>query len=548
MSQLTQLAAWQSLEQHCHTLREQPLRTLFDDDPSRFDRFSIRLDRLFVDYSKNRITQQTFDLLVELARQAGVPEWIERMFSGDAINETERRPALHIALRQEGADAIVVNGEDVGIAVRETRAKIRTFVESVHSGRWRGHAGEPITDVVNIGIGGSDLGPEMVCLALHDYAVDGIKVHFVSNVDGAQIAQVFENINPRTTLFIVNSKSFTTLETRTNAETARAWMLAQGVAEADLAKHFVAVSTNIEAAEAFGIEPENCFPIWDWVGGRYSLWSATGLAIALYVGMDHFEQLLSGAAAMDGHFRSAPLASNIPVIMALLGIWYIDFFGAESQAILPYDYRLRRLPAYLQQADMESNGKRVRRDGVAVDYVTGPIVWGEVGTNGQHAFFQLLHQGCHLVPADFIGCVRPQHGYAVHHRALLGNLLAQTEALMRGQTTDEARERLAKRGCPPEDIERLASHNTFPGNQPTNTILLDELDPHTLGMLIALYEHKIFVQGVIWGINSFDQWGVELGKVMANVIIDELAGGSTPSDHDASTSGLLSHCKERLDS
>ena len=546
MTDPTQTTAWQALTDHFFEIRDRHMRELFAEDPGRFDRFSLRFGDLLLDFSKNRITEETFALLLDLARECDVEGWIRRMFAGDPINFTERRPVLHVALRNRSNRPIRVNGEDVMPAVNAVLERMRAFSEAVRNGEWRGFTGEAITDVVNIGIGGSDLGPQMVCRALTAHAEGGPRAHFVSNVDGSHIAGTLRELSPETTLFIVASKTFTTQETLTNARTARTWLVEEFGDEAAVARHFVAVSTNAEAVRAFGIDPENMFGFWDWVGGRYSLWSAIGLPIALHVGMDRFEELLAGAHAMDEHFRTAPLAENLPVVLALLGIWYINFFGAETHAILPYDQYLDRFPAYFQQGDMESNGKRVDREGRVVDHATGPVVWGEPGTNGQHAFFQLLHQGTRLVPADFLAAAEPAHPIGDHHRILLSNFFAQTEALMRGRTEAEARAELQAQGLSGEALERLLPHRVFPGNRPTNSILYRRLDPRTLGSLIALYEHKIFVQGVIWNINSFDQWGVELGKQLAGTILPELEGPELVATHDASTNGLINHYKSLL--
>ncbi len=537
---------WQQLAQHQRELAPMHLRTLFDQDPGRAQRYRLELDGLLLDYSKHRADDQTWTLLQALARVRDVPGWIERLFTGAPVNNTEHRPALHTALRADPAARIEVNGENIVPQIQAVRRRMALLVAAVRGGQWQGFGGEPIRHVVNIGIGGSDLGPAMICQALAGYDRSGPAVHFVSNVDAHQLTAVLAGLPPAGTLFIVNSKSFTTLETHANAVAARDWLTAAGVPHVEaLRRHFLAVSANPQAAGEFGIPADNVLPMWDWVGGRYSLWSAIGLSIAMALGMAGFEALLAGAQRMDTHFRHAPLAENMPVILGLLGVWYGDFFGAQTHAVLPYDQRLARLPAFLQQLDMESNGKRVDREGRPVPYPTGPIVWGEVGTNGQHAFFQLLHQGTHLVPADFIGCIRPDHALRDQHRLLLGNLLAQTEALMRGQTAEEARARLAASGLAGEALEAQVGHRVFPGNQPSTTILLEALTPQTLGMLIALYEHKVFVQSVIWDINPFDQWGVELGKVMAKQLIGELAG-EPPAAHDASTAQLLAWCRDRL--
>jgi glucose-6-phosphate isomerase len=461
------------------------------------------------------------------------------MFAGERINFTEGRAVLHVALRNRSGRSIMEGGRDVMPAVRAVLAHMRAFSESVREGVWRGCTGDMITDVVNIGIGGSDLGPVMVTEALRPYHHPRLTPHFVSNVDGTHIIEVLKRVPPASTLFIVASKTFTTQETLANAHTARSWLLEHLGSTADIARHFVAVSTNEQAVRTFGIDPHNMFEFWDWVGGRYSLWSAIGLPIALMIGMDRFEELLGGAFEMDEHFRTAPLEANIPVILGLLGIWYVNFFGARTHAILPYDQYLHRLPAYLQQADMESNGKRVDRDGEIVDYATGPVLWGEPGTNGQHAFFQLLHQGTLMVPADFLAPALSHNPVGTHHALLLANFLAQTEALMKGKTEETARSELTEAGLQGEALRRLLPHKLFPGDRPTTTILFRQLTPHTLGMLLALYEHRIFVQGVVWRINSFDQWGVELGKQLAKTLLPELTGSAGPGMHDGSTLGLL---------
>ncbi len=538
MKKLTTLPAWQALNTHFEQVKDLHMRGLFAADALRFDNFSLRCNDLLLDYSKNRITMDTLPLLFQLARESDVPAWIERMFAGEKINFTEQRAVLHTALRNRGDEPVLVDGADVMPAVRKVLAQMRSFTEQVRSGVWRGYSGEPISDIVNIGIGGSDLGPVMVTEALRPYQ-DRLRVHFVSNVDGSQIVDVLSGLNPATTLFLVASKTFTTQETLANAHHARRWLLDAATDEAAVCRHFVALSTNGEKVQAFGIDPVNMFEFWDWVGGRYSLWSAIGLSIALSVGMDHFEELLAGAHAMDTHFRSAPLEQNMPVVMALLGIWYHNFFGAESYAVLPYDQHLHRLPAYLQQADMESNGKRVTRSGEVVDYRTGPIVWGEPGTNGQHAFYQLIHQGTRLIPADFLVAAQAHHPLVDQQRILFSNCVAQSEALMRGKTAAEAEAELAEQGLSRARIDALLPHKVFPGNRPSNTLLYPRLTPFMLGQLIALYEHRIFVQGVIWQINSFDQWGVELGKQLAGAIQGELQAGAVAPEHDSSTRGLL---------
>jgi glucose-6-phosphate isomerase len=544
MPSLTQRQQWHALSRHRSSLEGVHLRDLFESDPERFRRFSVRWRDFVVDYSKHRITVETMRLLVDLARACGVEDWRDRMFAGERINSTEGRPVLHIALRNRSNRPIVVDGQDVMPAVNAVLERMRRFSEEVRGGRWTGYSGKRITDVVNLGIGGSDLGPLMATEALRPYGHPGLRLHFVSNVDGAHIAETLRRVGPETVLFVVASKTFTTQETLANARTARAWLVERAGRQEAVARHFVAVSTNTAAVRDFGIDPRNMFEFWDWVGGRYSLWSAIGLSIVLSVGMSRFEELLAGGHAMDEHFRTAPLGANLPVILALLGIWNSHFWGAETHAVLPYDQRLHRFPAYLQQLDMESNGKRVTRDGRAVDYPTGPVVWGEPGTNGQHAFFQLIHQGTRLVPADFIAAAQSHDPLGDHHRLLLSNFFAQTEALMRGKTLEEARRELSSAGLPETEVERLAPHRVFEGNRPTTSILFRRLTPETLGALIALYEHKVFVQGVIWEVNSFDQWGVELGKQLAQKILPELTRPGPAAGHDASTNGLIDAWKE----
>ena len=518
------------------------MRDLFAADSERFHRFSLRLGEFLLDYSKNRISSKTLILLLDLAREAGVETQRNRMFAGEKVNVTEGRAVLHVALRNRSNRPMGVDGQDVMPAVNAVLGKMRRFSGQVRDGSWKGHRGEPISDVVSIGIGGSDLGPHMVTEALKSYGDERLRVHFVSNVDGAHLADTLQGLRPASTLFVVVSKTFTTQETMTNAESARRWLLEELSEEAAIARHFVAVSTNTQAVSEFGIDPDNMFEFWDWVGGRYSLWSAVGLPIALAVGMDCFEELLAGAHAMDEHFRTEPLERNMPVILALLGVWYRNFAGACSHVVLPYDQRLDRLPAYLQQADMESNGKSVTLAGNAVSYATGPIVWGAAGTNGQHAFYQHLHQGTDLVPADFIAAVEPNHALGEHHRLLVANCIAQSEALMRGRTEAEARAKLESQGMQGAALEALLPHRVFPGNHPSNSIFYRRLDPNTLGKLLALYEHKIFVQGVLWGVNSFDQWGVELGKQLANRLLAELdVSSGAVSGHDASTNGLANY-------
>lgn len=543
MSTLTASSAWKALELHHKEMAPVHMRELFASDPQRFSKLSMRWNDFLIDYSKNRISEKTMSLLFGLAREVRVKEWTEKMFTGEKINSTEHRSVLHVALRNRSNTPILVDGTDVMPSVNRVLQHMREFSESVRSGQWTGYTGQPITDVVNIGIGGSDLGPVMVTEALKPYGHRRLSVHFVSNVDGTHIAETVKKLDPERTLFIIASKTFTTQETIVNAQSAKNWFLDHAKDPSAVARHFVALSTNAKAVSAFGIDTKNMFEFWDWVGGRYSLWSAIGLSIALSIGMDNFEELLSGAHEMDLHFRSAPYEKNIPVVLGLLGIWYNNFFGAESHAIIPYDQYLHRFAAYLQQGDMESNGKGVSRDGIRPDYSTGLVIWGEPGTNGQHAFFQLIHQGTKLIPVDFIAPTQSQNPIGEHHPILLSNFFAQTEALMRGKTGDEARAELESSGMKGEELARLLPHKVFPGNRPTNSILFKKLTPRTLGSLIAMYEHKIFVQGVVWGVNSFDQWGVELGKQLAKAILPELAGEGQVSNHDSSTNGLIGFYK-----
>ena len=546
-SMLTNSHPWQALAGHAAAMRHVHMRDLFAAESNRFPAFSLRLESpatLLFDYSKNRITAETMRLLLGLAEAARLREAIAAMFNGEKINVTEGRAVLHVALRNRSNRPIFVDGQDVMPEVNAVLEQMRAFTERVRSGAWTGYSGKRITHVVNIGIGGSDLGPKMVVRALIPYVDPALSFHFVSNVDGTDIAETLKQTPPESTLFLIASKTFTTQETMANARTARGWFLEHGGDEAAIAKHFVAISTNRAKVVEFGIDPQNMFAFWDWVGGRYSLWSAIGLSIALAVGMNGFEELLTGAHAVDEHFRTAPFDRNIPVIMGLLGIWYNNFFGAESVAILPYDEYLSFFPAYLQQGDMESNGKGVTKAGLPVDYSTGPIIWGQPGTNGQHAFYQLIHQGTKLIPCDFIAPARSHNPLGEHHTLLMANYFAQTEALMRGKTPDEVRAELAAQGVPAEQWDVLVPAKTFPGNRPSNSFLMEQITPTTLGMLIALYEHKIYTQGVIWEINSFDQWGVELGKQLASVILPELKGQGPVASHDASTNGLINAFKE----
>ena len=545
MSALNKTPAWKSLERHYREIAPKNMRDLFAQDPHRFEKFSLRFSDILVDYSKNRITEETMSLLLALARQADIESWRKKMFEGEKINVTENRAVLHIALRNRSNRPITVDGKDVMPDVNAVLAHMRSFSEAVRSGEWKGYTGKPITDLVNVGIGGSDLGPVMVTEALKPYGSPKLRVHFVFNVDGTHIAETLKPLKPETTLFIIASKTFTTQETLTNASTARSWLLDAARNEREIAKHFVALSTNAKEVARFGIDVKNMFEFWDWVGGRYSLWSAIGLPIAVFMGMENFEELLSGAHEMDEHFRTAPLEKNIPVILGLLGIWYNNFFGAQTHAILPYDQYMHRFPAYFQQGDMESNGKSVTRDGAAVDYSTGPVIWGEPGTNGQHAFYQLIHQGTKLIPADFLAPMESHNPIGEHHTILLSNFFAQTEALMKGKTEAEARAELEGAGLQGAELEALLPHKMFAGNKPTNSILFRKLTPGSLGSLIAMYEHKIFVQGIVWNINSFDQWGVELGKQLAKAILPELKNEETITSHDGSTNGLINYYKNR---
>ncbi|HRH79674.1 MAG TPA: glucose-6-phosphate isomerase [Thiobacillaceae bacterium] len=537
----TRSPAWAALKAHRKTWQDRHLRQMFAADARRFERYSLRLDDLLLDYSKNLIDDDTLGLLFGLARDARLEDMRTAMFEGQRINLTEHRSVLHTALR--GERPLYLDGQDVLADVRQVLSRMGDFADAVHAGEWQGYTGKTITDIVNIGIGGSDLGPAMVCQALAPYAQPGLTAHFVSNVDPTHISEVLRRVDPETTLCVVASKTFTTQETLTNARAAREWFLHRVKKEGAVAEHFVAVSTNEEEVRAFGINPANMFGFWDWVGGRYSLWSAIGLPIALYLGMDRFRELLGGAQDMDEHFRNAPLEANMPVLMALLGIWYNNFWDAQSTAVLPYDQYLARFPAYLQQLDMESNGKGTTRDGKPVKVSTGPVLFGEPGTNGQHAFYQLIHQGTKLIPCDFLAAAESQNPVADQHDLLLANCFAQTEALMRGKTADEVRDELKAAGLKPAEIKALLPHKVFPGNRPTNTLLYRKLTPRTLGRLIALYEHKVFVQGVVWNVNSYDQWGVELGKQLARTIHPEISAKGETTGHDASTNGLIDTCK-----
>ena len=529
---LTRRPAWRALEAHYQTVRDLHLRTLFADDPGRGEHLTAEAAGVFLDYSKNRVTGETIRLLVDLAEECGLRQRIDAMFSGEKINLTEQRAVLHVALRAPRGQSIVVDGEDVVPAVHAVLERMASFSDRVRGGDWRGHTGQRIRNVVNIGIGGSDLGPVMAYEALRHYSERSMTFRFVSNVDGTDFAEATRDLDPAETLFIISSKTFTTLETMTNARTAREWSLRALGDERAVAKHFVAVSTNAKEVTAFGIDPANMFGFWDWVGGRYSMDSAIGLSTMLAIGPERFREMLAGFHALDEHFRTAPFARNLPVLLGLLSVWYNNFFGAQTVAVLPYDQYLKRFPAYLQQLTMESNGKHVTLDGTPVDYQTGPIYWGEPGTNGQHSFYQLIHQGTRLIPCDFIGFAKTLNPLGNHHDLLMANLLAQTEALAFGKTIEEVK----AEGTP----DWLAPHRTFEGNRPTNTILVEQLTPEALGKLVALYEHSVFTQGAIWGIDSFDQWGVELGKVLAGRIIPELASKAEPPlDHDSSTNALI---------
>ncbi|MDC7713270.1 glucose-6-phosphate isomerase [Vogesella sp. LYT5W] len=539
MSKLTQLPAWHALWDHFNDAKNLHMRELFDSDPQRAERYSLEVGGLFLDYSKNRLTDATLQGLMQLAREAGLPARIKAMFKGEKINSTEHRAALHVALRNRTNSPIMVDGEDVMPKVNSVLSRMGKFAHAVRSGEWLGYTHQPITDIVNIGIGGSDLGSLMVCSALKPFGHPRMNMHFVSNVDGAQLKETLKKVHPETTLFVVESKTFTTQETLTNALTARDWFVSRARDEKAVAKHFVAVSTNKKAVADFGIDPANMFEFWDWVGGRYSLWSAIGLPIMLYLGEENFTELLNGAHIMDQHFANAPFEQNMPVLLAMIGIWYINYYGGGSHVIAPYDQYLHRLPAFIQQLDMESNGKQTMLDGAPVDFETAPIIWGETGINGQHAFFQLLHQGTHISPIDLICSLQNSSSLPGHHEILLANVFAQAEAFMRGKTADEARSELEAQGLTGDALEALVPHKVFAGNRPTNTLLMDRLDPRNLGSLIAAYEHKIFVQGVIWHINSFDQWGVELGKQLAKTIHAELAGKLESAPHDSSTKALI---------
>jgi glucose-6-phosphate isomerase len=536
--------AWRKLKEHYEFMKNRHMIDMFNDDSERFSKFSIRFEDIIVDYSKNIINEETLQILLELAEESKLKDATGQMFSGEKINETENRAVLHIALRNRTNTQIYMDGNDVMVEINAVLKKMEGFSNVIISGKWKGYSGKAITDIVNIGIGGSNLGPVMVTEALKPYSQPNINVHFVSNVDGTHISEIVKKLSPETTLFIISSKTFTTQETMTNARTAKKWFLDFAKDEAYIKHHFVAVSTNEKEVMEFGIDPENMFIFWDWIGGRYSLWSAIGLSIACAIGFENFIELLEGAHAMDKHFRETPFDKNIPVILALIGIWYNNFFGAETEAILPYDQYMHRFPAYFQQGNMESNGKYVDRNGHEVNYQTGPIIWGESGTNGQHAFYQLIHQGTKMIPCDFIAPAISHNPIGNHHNILLSNFFAQTEALMKGKTEKEVFEELKLSGKNGEEIKKLAPFKIFKGNKPTNSILFKKLTPRTLGSIIAMYEHKIFVQGVIWNIFSFDQWGVELGKQLAKKILPELEDDKQVTSHDSSTNGLINIFKE----
>ena len=540
----TTTKAWSALQNHFSAMKNVHMKDLFRDDPNRFKKYSLCQGQLVFDYSKNIITDETIGLLLQLANECRLKDAITSMFNGDLINETEKRSVLHIALRNFSDQPVFTEGTDVMPEIRRVLSKMKTFTNAVHKGKFRGYTGKRIKYIVNIGIGGSDLGPQMVTAALKPYWVEGIETYFVSNVDGTHIAETLKKINPERTLFLIASKTFTTQETMTNAHTAREWFLKKAKQEKHIAKHFVALSTNEKEVVKFGIDKNNMFEFWDWVGGRYSLWSAIGLSISLTIGYKNFELLLKGAHTTDNHFSTLPFEKNIPVIMALLGIWYTNFFDAQSEAILPYDQYLHRFAAYFQQANMESNGKSIDRNGEPVEYATGPVIWGEPGTNGQHAFYQLIHQGTPLIPCDFIAPAQSHNPLGDHHQKLLSNFFAQAEALMNGKTEENAEKELEKQRLPAEEMARLLPYKIFTGNKPTNSFLIKKITPYSLGELIALYEHKIFVQGVIWNIYSYDQWGVELGKQLASKILPELQTDEPVNNHDSSTSGLINAWKQ----
>lgn len=542
---VTQLASWKALQEHRKAMQNFRMRDAFAADPQRFSQFSLSSSDLFLDYSKNLITEQTRDLLVNLAREAGLEGAIHTLFDGAYVNSSEHRPALHTALRRPVGDSVRIDGQDIMPEVHRVLNQMTQLVTRIHNGLWRGYTEKPITDVVNIGIGGSFLGPQLVSEALVPFTQRGVRCHYLANIDGSEFREVTSKLAADTTLFIVSSKSFGTLETLKNAQAARAWCLAQGCPEPELHKHFIAVSSNVKVAVEFGIAEENIFPMWDWVGGRYSLWSAIGLPIALAIGMSNFKDLLAGAYAMDQHFTSAPFEENMPVLLGLLGVWYGNFWGATSHAILPYDHHLRNFVKHLQQLDMESNGKSVRQDGSPVSVETGPVIWGGVGCNGQHAYHQLLHQGTQLIPGDFIVPVVSHNPVADHQQWLYANCLSQSQALMLGKTREEAEAELREKGLGEAEIAKLAPHKVIPGNRPSNTLVLERISPRRLGALVALYEHKVFVQSVIWGINCFDQWGVELGKELGKDVYQHIIGRSEGKADDGSTQGLIDYFRGR---
>ena len=542
---VTALPAWQALNQHRQAMQDFSMRDAFNADPQRFSQFTLSSCGLFLDYSKNLITSETRNLLVDLAKEVDLKAAIDALYAGEPVNSSEGRPALHTALRRPVGDKLSVNGVNIMPDVHKVLNQITDLVGRIHDGLWRGYTEKPITDVVNIGIGGSFLGPELVSEALLSYAHKGVRCHYLANIDGSEFHELTMKLRAETTLFIVSSKSFNTLETLKNAQAARAWYLAQGGSEAELYRHFIAVSSNNAAAVAFGIREENIFPMWDWVGGRYSLWSAIGLPIALAIGMSNFKELLSGAYTMDQHFQNAPFEQNMPVLLGLLGVWYGNFWGAQSHAILPYDHYLRNITKHLQQLDMESNGKSVRQDGTPVSTDTGPVIWGGVGCNGQHAYHQLLHQGTQLIPADFIVPIVSFNPVSDHHQWLYANCLSQSQALMLGKTRGEAESELRDKGLPEDEVQKLAPHKVIPGNRPSNTLVVERISPRRLGALVAMYEHKVFVQSVIWGINAFDQWGVELGKELGKGVYNRLTGAEETSAEDASTQGLINYFRGR---
>ncbi|MGN4052113.1 glucose-6-phosphate isomerase [Pseudomonas sp. SM4] len=542
---VTALPAWQALKEHRQAMQDFSMREAFNADPQRFNQFTLSSCGLFLDYSKNLINAQTRNLLVGLANEVDLKGAIKALFDGEIVNTSEGRPALHTALRRPVGDKLSVNGVNVMPEVHKVLNQITDLVGRIHDGLWRGYTEKPITDVVNIGIGGSFLGPELVSEALLSYAQKGVRCHYLANIDGSEFHELTQKLRAETTLFIVSSKSFNTLETLKNAQAARAWYLAQGGSEAELYRHFIAVSSNNAAAVAFGIREENIFPMWDWVGGRYSLWSAIGLPIALAIGMSNFKELLSGAYTMDQHFQTAPFEQNMPVLLALLGVWYGNFWGAQSHAILPYDHYLRNITKHLQQLDMESNGKSVRQDGTPVSTDTGPVIWGGVGCNGQHAYHQLLHQGSQLIPADFIVPIVSFNPVSDHHQWLYANCLSQSQALMLGKTLPEAEQELREKGMSEEQVHKLAPHKVIPGNRPSNTLVVERISPRRLGALVAMYEHKVFVQSVVWGINAFDQWGVELGKELGKGVYNRLVGSDETNADDPSTQGLINYFRGR---